>query len=172
VGPEPDGKIDDFDRTYLGKTIPGFYYGLNLNFDYNNWDLSFNFRGVGDVQKINDIRQAREAMGAGGANFLSTVLDRWTPQNPSTTMPRAIANDPSGNNRMSDRWVEDAGFFRLQNMQLGYTLSPDLLNKVGINSTRLYLSGSNLFVITPYSGLDPENDTTPVIFSAGININF
>ncbi len=172
VGTEPDGKINDFDRTYLGKTIPGYYYGLNLNFDYRNWDLSFNFRGVGDVQKINNVRQARESMGAGGANFLTSVLDRWTPQNPSTTMPRAIANDPAGNNRMSDRWVEDAGFFRLQNMQLGYTFSPDLLNKIGINSTRLYLSGSNLFVITPYSGLDPENDTTPVVLSAGININF
>lgn len=172
VGTEPDGKIDDFDRTYLGKTIPGFYYGLNLNFDYKNWDLSFNFRGVGDVQKINNIRRYRENMVAGGSNFLTSVLDRWTPQNPSTTMPRAIANDPSGNNRMSDRWVEDAGFFRLQNMQLGYTFSPDLLNQVGINSTRMYLSGSNMFVITPYSGLDPENDTTPVVFTAGININF
>lgn len=172
VGTEPDNKIDDFDRTYLGKTIPGFYYGMNFGFDYKEWDLSINFRGVGDVQRINDVRQAREGMGAGGANFLSTVLDRWTPSNPSSEMPRTIAGDPSGNNRMSDRWVEDAGFLRLQNLQVGYTFNADLLNKVGINSTRVFLSGSNLFVLTPYSGLDPEDDTTPVTLTAGVNINF
>jgi TonB-dependent starch-binding outer membrane protein SusC len=172
VGPEPDGKIDDFDRTYLGKTIPGFYYGINLNLDYKQWDLSMNFRGVGDVQKINDIRRAYETMGVGGSNFLSSVLNRWTPDNPSSTMPKAVAADPSGNNRMSDRWVEDAGFLRFQNLQLGYTFKADIMNKVGISTTRLYLSGSNLFVITPYSGLDPENDTTPVTFTAGVNINF
>lgn len=172
VGTEPDNKIDDFDRTYLGKTIPGFYYGMNFGFDYKEWDLSINFRGVGDVQRINSVKQAREGMGAGGANFLSTVLDRWTPSNPSNEMPRTIAGDPSGNNRMSDRWVEDAGFLRLQNLQVGYTFNADLLNKVGINNTRVFLSGSNLFVVTPYSGLDPENDTTPVTFTAGVNINF
>jgi len=172
VGPEPDGKIDDFDKTKLGKTIPGYYYGFNFNLDYNQWDLSLNFRGVGDVQKINYTRWERESMGAGGANFLSSVLDRWTEENPSSSMPRAVAEDPSGNNRISDRWVEDADFIRLQNMQLGYTVGANLLNRIGIQSTRLFISGSNLFVLTPYSGPDPENYTTPVTFTGGVNVNF
>lgn len=50
---EPDGKIDSYDRTYLGKTIPGYYYGFNFDLTYKNWDASLNFRGVGDVQRVN-----------------------------------------------------------------------------------------------------------------------
>jgi len=80
--------------------------------------------------------------------------------------------DPAGNNRVSDRHVEDAGFLRLQLLQLGYSFSGNTLQKMGFASLRCYLSGSNLFVITPYSGLDPENYTTPTTFSVGVNLNF
>jgi TonB-linked SusC/RagA family outer membrane protein len=166
----PDGKIDGNDQTYLGKTIPGYYYGLNLGFDYNNWDLSFNFRGVGDVQRINT--DGKLSIGAGGGNFLAAYRDRWTTTNPSNTIPRAANGDPAGNNRVSDRMVEDAGFFRFQNVQLGYNFKGSILQKMGFSSLRCFVSGSNMFVITPYTGLDPENDTTPVTFSFGANLNF
>jgi hypothetical protein len=166
----PDGKIDGNDQTYLGKTIPGYYYGLNLGFDYNNWDLSFSFRGVGDIQKINT--DGKLSIGAGGGNFLADYRDRWTTTNPSSTIPRAANGDPAGNNRISDRMVEDAGFFRFQNVQLGYNFKGSVLQKMGFSSLRCFVSGSNLFVITPYTGLDPENDTTPVTFSFGANLNF
>ncbi|WP_319592471.1 TonB-dependent receptor [uncultured Draconibacterium sp.] len=166
----PDGKIDGFDQTYLGKTIPGYYYGFSIGLDYQNWDLSMNFRGVGDVQRINT--QGKQSIGAGGSNFVDDYLNRWTPNNPSNVIPRAIENDPSANNRISDRHVEDAGFLRLNNLQVGYSFSGDLLDKAGINNARCYLSGSNLFVITPYSGLDPENVTTPVTFTVGVNLSF
>ena len=72
---------------------------------------------------------------------------------------------------MSDRWVEDAGFFRLQNLQLGYSFDKGVLNKIKASNLRLYISASNVFVISPYSGLDPENDTTPFIFQTGINLS-
>lgn len=166
----PDGKIDGNDQTYLGKTIPGYYFGINLGADYNNWDLTMNFRGVGDVQMINT--EGNQSIGAGGGNFLAAYRDRWTVTNPSTTIPRAANGDPSGNNRISDRHVEDAGFIRLQLLQLGYNFSGNFLEKIGFTSMRCYLSGSNLFVITPYSGLDPENYTTPTTFSVGVNLNF
>jgi hypothetical protein len=72
-------------------------------------------------------------------------------------MPRAIQGDPSGNNRMSDRWIEDAGYFRLRNIQLGYSLPQTLLGKTkAFSNLRVYVSGSNLFTITEYTGLDPE----------------
>ena len=87
-------------------------------------------------------------------------------------MPRAVANDPTGNNRFSNRWVEDAGFFRLQNLQLGYNFRGNVLSRLGLTSLRCYVSGSNLFVITPYSGLDPEDDSTPVTYMIGVNLNF
>jgi hypothetical protein len=166
----PDGKIDGNDQTYLGKTIPGYFYGINLGADYSNWDLSANFRGVGDVQKINT--DGLQTIVATGGNFLAAYRDHWTSTNPSNTIPRAAHGDPSGNNRISNRHVEDAGFIRLQLLQLGYSFSGNTLQKIGFASLRCYLSGSNLFVITPYSGLDPENYTTPTTFSVGINLNF
>ena len=166
----PDGRIDGNDQTYLGKTIPGYYYGMNMGADYNNWDVSIMFRGVGDVQRINT--DGKQSIGASGGNFLAAYRDRWTPTNPSTVIPRAINGDPSGNNRISDRHVEDAGFLRLQQVQVGYNIQGNLLQKLGFNSMRCYLSGTNLFVVTPYSGLDPENDTTPTTYSIGVNLNF
>ena len=132
--------------------------------------LSVNFRGIGDVQKVNT--EGRQTIVAGGANFEAAYRDRWTTTNPSNTIPRAANGDPSGNNRIADRHVEDAGFIRLQLLQLGYSFSGNVLEKMGFSNMRCYLSGSNLFVITPYSGLDPENYTTPTTFSVGVNLNF
>lgn len=166
----PDGKIDGNDQTFLGKTIPGYYYGINLGADYSNFDLSLNLRGVGDVQRI--ITDGKQSIGPTGGNFLAAYRDRWTSTNPSNTIPRAINGDPAGNNRISDRHVEDAGFIRLQSVQLGYNFKGSILQKMGFSNLRCYVSGSNLFVITPYSGLDPENDTTPTTFSVGANLNF
>jgi TonB-linked SusC/RagA family outer membrane protein len=167
---EPDGKIDDYDKTYLGKTIPGYYYGINLGATYKNWDLVLGFRGVGDVQAVNSL--GLTSVSAGGQRYITDYLDRWTPSNPSNTIPRAIQGDPSGNNRVSSRMVQDAGFFRFQNFQLGYNIKGVLLDKANISNLRLYLSGSNLFVISPYNDLDPENITTPTVFSLGANISF
>ena len=167
-----DNVVNGLDRTSLGKTIPGFYYGLSLGLDYKGFDFGLTFRGIGDVQKINYEKMAGESLGAGGSNFFSTVKDRWTPTNASNTMPRAVAEDPSANNRFSDRWVEDADFFRLQNVQLGYSFSPDILDSLHASNFRIHASLSNAFVISPYSGLDPENDTTPTTFTIGFNIGF
>jgi hypothetical protein len=166
----PDGKIDAYDMTYLGKTIPGYYYGFNLGADYKNWDVSLAFRGVGDVQAINSV--GLQTVSASGMNFQTDYRKRWTPENHSNTIPRAIQGDPSGNNRVSSRFVQDAGFLRFQNFQVGYTFRGSLINKINVDNLRCYLSGSNLFVITPYTDLDPENLTTPTVFTLGINIVF
>lgn len=166
----PDGKIDDYDKTYLGKTIPGYYYGISLGTDYKNWDLQLNFRGVGDVQKVSSLGLL--SINGGGQNFLTDYRNRWTKENPSNTIPRAIQNDPSGNNRISDRFVSDADFFRFQNFQIGYNFKGSLLTKAGIRKLRCYFSGSNLFVISSFNDLDPENITTPTTFTLGANISF
>lgn len=165
-----DSSINSFDQTYIGKTIPGYYYGINLSMDYKNWDMNINLQGVGDVQKF--YRRGKNSIDPGGNNFVTDYLDRWTPDNPSSTIPRAIADDPSGNNRTSDRHVEEAGFIRLRNIQVGYTFNSALLGKIGASNMRVYLSGSNLFVITPFPDLDPEDITTPVTFLVGANLSF
>jgi TonB-dependent starch-binding outer membrane protein SusC len=150
-----NGTINDDDRTYLGKTIPDMYYGLNLNLGYGRFDATAFFNGVQGVQRINELRRGLESMAGGSNNQLTTTANRWTPENPSGTMPRAIAGDPAGNNRNSDRWIEDADFFRLKTLQLGYTLPDNLLGS-GVRGTRVYLSATNLLTFTGYSGLDPE----------------
>jgi TonB-linked SusC/RagA family outer membrane protein len=157
VDRDGDGEITEADRTYLGKNIPGFYYGLNLNANFRRFDLTAFFNGVGDVQLYNQVRRDLEGMWGGGDNFAASTQNRWRPDNPSTTMPRAIAGDPVGNARYSDRWIENGSFFRLRTLQLGYTMPQGFL---GTQNTRVYLSAQNLLTITPYSGYDPEFTTT------------
>lgn len=155
----PDSIVNDNDRTYLGKTIPGFYYGFNIGANAYNFDISLFFQGVGDVQKYNYVRAGLENMG-GLANQLTSTLDRWTPSHPSSTTPRAVYNNPSDPTRFSSRFVENAGYFRLKNLQIGYTIPRATLNKSGfIQNVRVYFSGVNLFTITDWTGLDPETDS-------------
>ena len=165
----PDGTINDYDMTYLGKSIPGYYYGLNLGADYKNFDVVLGFRGVGDVQKIGNI--GLNSMGV-GQSYMAEYRDAWTPQNTNTNVPRLIQSDPSSNNRINSRHVQNAGFFRFQNFQIGYNFKSDVIKRVGINNLRCYISGTNLFVISPYNDLDPENITTPTSFSIGANVSF
>ena len=164
----PDGKITTDDRTYLGKTIPDLYYGINFNAAYSRLDLTAFFSGISGVQRYNSLRRSLETMAGGGGNQLATTQNRWTPSNPSTTMPRAIGGDPAGNARFSDRWVEDGGFLRLKTLQLGYTLPNNLLGS-RVTGTRIYLSATNLWTRTDYSGLDPEFQTRGNAFNQANN---
>lgn len=172
--PLPDSLINSNDRTYLGKTIPGYYYGFNLGANWKGFDISVFFQGVGNVQKYNGVKSGLESM-SGLANQWSTTLNRWTPDNHSTVMPRAVYGDPSQSTRISDRFVENAGYLRLKNLQVGYSLPKSFLNRLGfIQNLRLYGGAVNLFTITPYTGLDPENDFIPPTrqFLFGINATF
>jgi TonB-linked SusC/RagA family outer membrane protein len=171
----PDSVINDNDQTYLGSTIPKFYYGFNLQLSLKGFDLSGFFLGVGDVKKYNFYRAEGEAMSSNGINQWSTTMGHWTADHPSADMPRAVYGDPNGNTRMSDRFVESAAYLRLQNVQLGYTFPADFLRRIGyVNNLRVYVSGVNLFTATHWSGIDPENDLVPSTrqFLAGIRLSF
>lgn len=154
---KPDGLITADDRTYLGKAIPDYYYGLSVTATWGRFDLAALFTGVGGVQKYNQVRQRIESVIGGGANRSVAVLERWRPDRPSDHMPRATVDDPNDNDRFSDRWVEKADYFRLRNLQIGYTLPAGWL---GTRETRVYLAATNLFTLTPYKGLDPEFTTS------------
>jgi TonB-linked SusC/RagA family outer membrane protein len=175
VNPDLDSLVNESDRTYLGKTIPGYYGGFTVSAGYKNFDLSVFFQGRGDVQKYNDFRAGGEAMNGFGRNQFKSVLNSWTPDNRNTSLPRAVYGDPNGNLRRSDRFVEDAGFLRLQNVTLGYTLPRAWTQKTNaISNLRLYVTGINLFTITEWSGLDPENDLYPSTrqFLVGLRATF
>ncbi len=171
-----DGIVNANDRVFLGRSVnnPGFFYGVNLGAAYRGIDLSLFFQGVGDVQNINTERQAGISMNSENINSWAVVRDRWTPTNPSTTLPRAVQGDPASNNRFSNRFVEDASFMRLKNLQLGYTLPRSLLSGIALSNVRVYLTGNNLLTFTKWTGLDPENDAIPPTraWILGLNLMF
>ena len=172
--PTPDKKINESDRTYLGKTIPGFFYGFSFGAEYKGLDLNIFFQGVGDVQRYNGQRAAFEGIN-GASNYWATTLDRWTPTNKSTTIPRAVFGDRASSNRFSSRFVEDASYLRLKNIQLGYRLPASVLNKAQVfKGLRVFVSAINLLTVTNYTGLDPENDGIPPTrqFVLGLNASF
>ena len=161
-GTGPDGVVDTNDRTFLGSPIPDLFYGLSINANYKNFDFSISGQGVSGREVLNLVRMlGTEYYGPGpGDNLSTTVLNRWTGAGTSNYMPRAIANGgANANNRVSDMYIEDGSFFRLRNLQVGYSLPKNTLTSFTgdfVDSARVYFSGQNLLLITDYSGLDPE----------------
>lgn len=150
-----DGVIDDNDKVYSGSGIPKLEVNLNLNVAWKGFDLSAVVGSAWNYKLYNGNRYFYEGMNS-GSNFLASTLDAWTPQNTNTTVPRAIFNDPNGNLKESDRFLENGNFVRLRQLQLGYTLPESLTRKAYIEHLRFYVSADNLFTITNYKGVDPE----------------
>ncbi len=154
---QPDGQINTQDRTYLGKTIPDFFYGFGVNANWKGLDLNILFQGVSGVSVYNSFRRGAESLSGVGRNQLASTQNRWQGEGTSNEMPRATANDLNQNGRFSSRWVEDASFLRFKNIQLGYSLPRPLLDKIKVfQGVRVYVAATNLFRITKYKGLDPE----------------
>ena len=175
-----DGIINDDDRTILGSPMPTLTFSMNNAFAWKGFDLEIYLQGVAGNQIYNGNRAALEAMSV-AQNQLVTVLDRWSPTNPSTTMPRAVFSDPNKNNRVSNRFLEDGSYLRLKSITLGYTLPKRLTEKAHMSEVRFSFSGQNLFTLTRYTGLDPEvggagidTNVYPVTrnFTFGLNITF
>ena len=171
----PDGIIDSYDMVDVGNSLPGFFYGINFDFEYRGLDLSAQFTGVGDVVKYNAIK-AQTFFASEGANVTDIVEQRWRPENPSSEYPRLVFGDPNANLRRSDFFYESAAYLRCSNLQLGYTLPLSEYKDVNgrIRNVRVYIGFSNLFTITKYSGLDPESDIYPMprTFFMGLNARF
>jgi TonB-linked SusC/RagA family outer membrane protein len=141
-----DGVINDNDRTFIGNSIPKMTYGLNLSGGVSRIDVGVFFQGVGGVQKYNDGKQITD-YDSRPFNHSTAVLGAWNGPGTSNTIPRTTFND-NGSSKISSIFVEDASYFRLKNLEVGYSPSP---------ARRLYVSGQNLFTKTNYTGLDPES---------------
>ncbi len=152
---KPDGKIDVDDRTYLGSAIPSLYFGMNLNLGYKRFDFSAIANGVAGNLVFNAIQNSLEG-GGGWGQYAKTLLNRWTPTNTDTDIPRVVIGNPNKNGRVSDRKFEKGDYLKLVNLELGYSLSESILQKVNISKLRLYLSGQNIYTFTKYTGFDPD----------------
>lgn len=150
-----DGRITGEDRTYIGSPWPDWTFGLNTTVGYRNFGLNIFLQGVQGNKIYNFEKSAMERM-SGTNNHFATVENRWTEENPSQTMHRAIQGDPNQNNRISSYWLEDGSYLRIKNVVLSYNLPASTLAALNITRVQIYVSGSNLYTFTRFTGFDPE----------------
>jgi|Laugresu1bdmlbsd_1035121.scaffolds.fasta_scaffold00019_14 TonB-linked SusC/RagA family outer membrane protein len=150
--------ITSLDQEIMGQGLPTYFGGLTNNLKYKNFDLSFFIQFSGGNQIYNNTRAFSEGMNSVFGQT-AAVLNRWTPTNTNTNIPRAVYNDFNNNRRVSDRFLEDGDFIRLKNATIGYSLNPSLAKRLKLSSLRIYASGQNIYTKTKYSGLDPEVST-------------
>ena len=171
-----DKKIDANDRVVLGDPNPHYLYGLNLGFDYKNFDLSMFFQGIGKKDRIimdNFVRPFTDS------SIFEHHLDYWSPENTGAKYPRILNKDDGTHNyQQSDFWMINAGYFRMKNLQIGYTIPREILRTVGFDRVRLYFSANNLFTISDFvPGMDPESEKSVSYpfartYSFGLNVQF
>jgi TonB-linked SusC/RagA family outer membrane protein len=159
-----DGDVDEDDRVIIGNGYPDFTWGWSNNLTWKNFDLSFLLMGMQGADLFNQVEIRREG-GAANEEVDPVVLNFWTPENQDTDVPGLIDGafrEAQGlENKVfidqeTTRWVEDASFIRLKVVTLAYRFNPTLLERIGFNKIRVYLSGTNLLTITDYTGYDPE----------------
>lgn len=183
-----DGQINDSDKTAIGNPSPDFTYGFNANFAYKRLTLGVSLFGSYGNELINLTRWIVGINNTtGNYNLLQSAYDgRWHGEGTSNELPRFTTNPTRLNQRMPDWLVEDASFLRLQNVSLGYIFH--LPKGIMVRSVRTFVSGTNLFTWTKYSGYDPNINafghlalnrgvdlgTMPQArtFSAGVEVNF
>ncbi|WP_299212751.1 TonB-dependent receptor [uncultured Aquimarina sp.] len=152
-----DGTIDDNDRTFIGNPHPDFTYSITNNFRYGMFDLSVFLQGSYGNDIYNYTRTYIEGVNRFNANQAATVIDRFSASNTDGSLPRYSDGDKNGNNRVSDRFIEDGSYLRIQSVTFGCTLPKDTFGKTKIfDQIRVYTTIQNLYTFTDYSGYDPE----------------
>ncbi len=180
-----DGQINALDIVYLGSSLPKLTGGFGFTFTYGDWRLNTQFTYRVGNKIINLARMDAEAM-RNNDNQSQAVNYRWRKEGDVTTIPRAMYGDQSNYNTLvSDRFVESGTYLRMGYAQLNYSIRKKYLKWIGLNRINLYLSANNPFVLTKYSGVDPDISSggySPAIdgaqtprsrsFTLGITVDF
>jgi TonB-linked outer membrane protein, SusC/RagA family len=182
-----NGIIDVNDRQIVGSSNPDFFGGWNNSFRYKNFDLNFFFTYSYGVDVYASYRLTIERLGNNFVNNTERAIkERWTGPGTSNTTPRAIYGS-TWNTQNSTRYLEDGSYIRLRSLNLGYTVPAKLLSRFNMSRVRVYAQADNLFLLTKYSGMDPEvtSDFDPQflgqdnlilpqlrVINFGINISF
>ena len=199
-----DGVINNQDCTFIGDPQPDFTYGIGNTFSWKGFDLSIFFNGSygNDVlnmtrREIDDVRTNSNLLASAADYAKIGVIDPNLPDddfrnlyvtNPSSRLPRISASQTNANNRVSDLYVEDGSYIRLQNISLSYTLPKSLVTKLKLQNVKVYVNLQNVYTWTNYSGYDPEVGSmygdalltgldygrypSPRIYTFGMNISF
>jgi len=177
-----DGEITQADRTQIGNPTPDFTYGLSVNLGYKNFDVSVDMMGVAG----NEIYRTWNIYEWSQFNFLESRMNRWHGEGTSNTEPILDRKRPiNGKDYPSEYFIEDGSFFRIRNIQLGYTFGADMLKKLRMKSLRVYVNAQNPVTWknnTSYSpeiggsatafGIDANPYPVPAVYTFGLNLTF
>lgn len=166
----PDAKdnvINADDRVYIGRALPNFYYGANFSASYKNFDFTLFMSGsTGNV--INNWTYRLLMHTTDYMNYHEDALNRWTPTNTNTDIPRLVTGDPNNNGGDNNRkgWLQDATYLRINTLSLGYKLKDNLVK--GLISARVYVTCQNLYTFQKYKGYNP--DFTSGVWNPGFDV--
>jgi TonB-linked SusC/RagA family outer membrane protein len=184
-----DGIISTQDNVVLGSPLPDLIFGFENSFSYKNWDFSFYFQGtVGN--EVYNLRSRNHYFNRGETTKFADLADRWTPENPTSNIPRA-GSDSVFSTPSNSEYVEDGSHVRLKTLRLGYNLPLDKMGLGGFKKATVYFSGSNLLLISNFRLIDPETSSfgrdglgniaqgysdgeypNPRILTLGLNVTF
>ncbi len=153
---KPDGVIDNYDRTYVGSPIPKFTYGLTTNLSYAKFDISLFFQGVYGNKLYNQVNTDIEGFYRAFNLTERAATKSWNGEGSTNEFPRLSWTGATNNKQPSTRFLENGSYLRLKNVQLGYTVGNQLLQKLKLSSVRFFVSAQNVFTVTKYTGIDPE----------------
>lgn len=176
-----DDRFDDKDRDFIGKTIPSFMYGINLKLSYQGFDFSCDMNGVSGVSILNTKFWQSYAQ----YNYYKVQLNRWHGEGTSNTLPILDSTRPQ-NQLVSTAAIEDGSYFRVRNLQLGYTIPRKALDFIGLKQLYVYASAQNLLTFKHTTSYSPEiggsilsaniddggSFPIPTSYTFGINLTF
>jgi hypothetical protein len=152
-----DNLIDVYDQTYLGSSLPKYFYGIRGGFRYANFDLSFLLQGA--AGGVVDVRNVSTQGFQGGGKPTTFVLNHWTPETAGAAdFPRLSVVNNALNYQLSDYWIYKSDYLKLKNVEVGFSTAIRNKGKVVIDKMRVFVNGSNLFIIDklPVKWMDPE----------------
>jgi len=173
-GPDgvPDGIVNDsYDRTFIGDPTPSFLFGLTNDFNYKNFDLSITMAGSVGGQVLNAVKWAYLTNMDGSRNLVAAAQDRWrSEENPGSGIyPRTLSSTTAIGRSVNSQWVESGSYLTVKNIALGYTLP--LKGNLLLKNLRVYGSVQQAFVITGYSGMNPEINFSGLDATNGIGVD-
>jgi TonB-dependent starch-binding outer membrane protein SusC len=169
-----NGIINDSDRYAFGKRDPDFYGGFSTNLNYKGIELNIHTNFSKGAHRVSYLYETLMG-GVGNSAAHEDLLNRWTPGNTNTNVPRAYSDGGRYGLGEMDWAIQDASFFRLSDLTLSYTLPKNILSMAKLDNFRIYVTGHNLVLITPYKGYDPESgDWYPSsrMYIMGVNMSF
>ena len=175
-----NGVINSDDQTWIFNPVPDFSYGLNIELNYKNFDLAMFWQGVCGQDVYNNQKYQTDfwSLTDAGSNKGSRLLEAWTADNTSSTIPALTTNNTGDEGRASSYFVENGSYLKLRSLQLGYNVPTSFLSKFKMSSARFYVSGQNLLTIKSKSltCADPENSNwaypLATSISFGIQLGF